>query len=60
MTKFENFTEALKTIGISAVVDGFARPMDAVMEDLRGKWNDLTAKQQQDVANAFTAYMINN
>lgn len=58
MTNFENFTAALDTVGISAVVDGFARPMDAVMDELRGKWDSLTTEQKQTVADAFTRYMI--
>ena len=46
-----NVDKALQTIGVSMVdADGNFRDMGAVMEDIAGKWNTLSQRQQDYIA----------
>ena len=60
MSRLADFQAALESVGVSIKRGMGVKGVDELMEDLRDKWNDLTAEQQQDVANAFTAYMIDD
>lgn len=50
--------EVLDTVGIKIKTNDQYRLSDDVMNDLREKWNTLSADEKQRVANMFVRYFI--
>lgn len=50
--------EVLDTVGIKIKTNDQYRLFDDVMNDLREKWNTLSADEKQRVANMFVRYFI--
>ncbi len=56
--EFTTMAEVLDTIGIKIKVNNEYRLFDDVMNDLRKKWNTLTADEKQKIANVFVRFFI--
>ncbi len=56
--QYNTIAEVLDSIGIKIKTNEQYRLFDDVMNDLREKWNTLTADEKQRVANMFVRYFV--